>query len=152
MKTKWWERFLSQEIANEYKTAVYCFCVYFFYAVYQLLQGRTTANIYYLIEMVIAAYVITQIQVFLFKNFDEADRLARRELLGLIVCSCLYGAVGQWLSWFDGNLLAAACFIIYVMLEYLTIFIANKIKRHIDSKKLNQLLESYKKGKESHHD
>ncbi|EHI74699.1 Uncharacterised protein [Streptococcus criceti] len=144
MKTKWWERFLSQEIANEYKAAIYCFCVYFFYAVCQLLQGRTTANIYYLIEMVIAAYVITQVQVFLFKNFDEADRLARRELLGLIVCSCLYGLVGQWLSWFDGNLLAAACFVLYMMLEYLTIFIANKIKRNIDSKKLNRLLNDYK--------
>ncbi|WP_317334924.1 DUF3021 domain-containing protein [Streptococcus orisratti] len=144
MKTKWWEGFLSQEIANEYKTAVYCFCVYFFYSTYQLLQGRTTANIYYLIEMVIVTYVITQIQVFLFNNFDEADRLARRELLGLIVCSCLYGLVGQWLSWFDGNLLAAACFVIYVMLEYLTIFIANKIKRSIDSKKLNIMLDDYK--------
>ncbi|MDY5636074.1 DUF3021 domain-containing protein [Streptococcus orisratti] len=144
MKTKWWEGFLSQEIANEYKTAVYCFCVYFFYSAYQLLQGRTTANIYYLIEMVIVTYVITQIQVFLFNNFDEADRLARRELLGLIVCSCLYGLVGQWLSWFDGNLLAAACFVIYVMLEYLTIFIANKIKRSIDSKKLNIMLDDYK--------
>lgn len=144
MKTKWWEGFLSQEIANEYKTAVYCSCVYFFYSAYQLLQGRTTANIYYLIEMVIVTYVITQIQVFLFNNFDEADRLARRELLGLIVCSCLYGLVGQWLSWFDGNLLAAACFVIYVMLEYLTIFIANKIKRSIDSKKLNIMLDDYK--------
>lgn len=38
------------------------------------------------------------------------------------------------------------------MLEYLTIFIANKIKRNIDSKKLNQLLDTYKQGKERYHD
>ncbi|MGT2666937.1 DUF3021 domain-containing protein [Streptococcus rifensis] len=147
MKTKW-ENFLSKEIAIEYKTAIYCFCVYFFYAAYQLIQGRTTADILVLIQMVLVAYGIAQIQVFIFHNFDEADRLQGRKLLGLLVCSGLYALFAQWLNWFDQRWDVAFYFATFVALEYLTIFIANKIKRHIDSKQLNQLLKTYKQGKE----
>ncbi|WP_303974526.1 DUF3021 domain-containing protein [Streptococcus merionis] len=148
MKTKW-QNFLSQEIAIEYKTATYCFVLYFFDICYQLWQGRSTVSILTLIEMVLVVYVVTQIQYWIFGNFDEADHLRGRRLLGLFVCPLLYGVAGSVFCWFDGNGLAQLALVVYVLLKDLSFFYFNRLKRRIDSKHLNQLLKDYKeRGKE----
>ncbi|CQR25309.1 hypothetical protein BN1356_01651 [Streptococcus varani] len=151
MKTKW-EIFLSQEIATEYKTTVYSLCIFFFYGGYQLIQGRTWADIFILIQMVLFAYVISQIQVLVFQNVDEADHLGGREWLGLFLCSGLYGLFGQVFNWFDRRWDMMIFLVIYMVITHLTIFFTNKIKRHIDSKQLNQQLEQLKKRKETNDD
>ena len=147
MKTKW-QIFLSQEIAIEYKAATYCFLLYFFLACYQLFKGYSTVAIASLVEIVVVAYFISQIQVWLFDNFDEADQLRGRKLLGIVFCPILYGGFAYLFDWFDRHWLTLLCFVLFLLLEYLTIFYFNRLKRRIDSKHLNQLLKDYKERRD----
>ena len=57
--------------------------------------------------MIVDAYVVGYIQVYLFRNFDEAPGIGRREAAGLLVCSLIHGSAAHLLGWFDGRRQAA---------------------------------------------
>ena len=144
MKTKW-QQWISREVSLEYKTSLYCFCLYFFYACHQLLKGVTTASIVVLFQMALVAYGVTFIQFYFFDNFDEADHIAGKKVLGPLVCTSIYSLVAYFLNWFDKRILVFSLFMAFLFLEYFLIFYFNRLKRKIDSKHLNQLLEDYKR-------
>lgn len=149
---KFMERFknyLNLEIVIDYKTCTYFFCIWFFYCVYLLCRGIRRADIFYMFEMMAAAYLISYVQVYAFHNFDEVDRLGKKDVPGIIFCTGLYAAVSYALSWFDRNFYATLFFVGYVLSMYYIVYLANKIKRAIDTENLNKMLAEFKKG-ESH--
>ncbi len=143
MKVKWL-KFLSREIALEYKTGIYCLYLYFFYACRQLLREGGNLSILTLFQMAFVAYFVTLLQFYLFENFDEADQLRGRKFLGLLVCSLLYMGMASWFNWFGHSWPILLAFLGFMILAYLVTFFFNRLKRRIDSKHLNQLLQEYK--------
>ena len=148
MKSKW-KDFLSKEIAIDYKTCIYALCVLIFDAGFQLWHHQYYISILFLLEIITCTYIITYVQVYLFNNFDEAKHLALKEWLGLVVSIILYDLIAYLLGWFGrGNISwILGFFSIYLFICYFSVYIANKIKRKIDTNRLNQLLEDYKKKK-----
>lgn len=140
------KRIFSIEIAIEYKTCLYAFCVLFFYCVYLLCVGTFSANILYLFEIFCVAYVIGYLQYYLLDNFDEAERLSGRNWAGLLICTTLYTAVSYLLNWLDRNLIATMIFFVFMFAMYYFIYLINKVKRFIDTENLNEMLLEFKKG------
>ena len=93
--------------------------------------------------MILCCYIICYIQVYLFGNLDEAEKLKGREILGLVVCTALYTAVSFIGKWFDGKTGVYIGFAAYVLLLYLCVFLIYKTKRKIDDKKLNDDLKLF---------
>lgn len=148
MKSRW-KGFLSREIAIDYKTCIYTLCLLIFDAGFQLWHHQYHISILFLIEMITCTYIITYVQVYLFNDFDEAKHLALKEWLGLVVSIILYDLIAYLLGWFGrGNISwILGLFSIYLFICYFSVYIANKIKRKIDTNRLNQLLGDYKKKK-----
>ncbi|AXQ78130.1 DUF3021 domain-containing protein [Streptococcus chenjunshii] len=146
MKTRW-QRIFSKEVAIEYKTGTYSMCALVFMAFYQCFQKSYSVSVFYLLELVFVAYFLAYLQVYLFHNFDEAEKLSGWELSGIFISSCLYGLCGQFLGWFDRHWGISIFFALFMAVCYLSVFVANKKKRYIDSQHLNQLLETYKERK-----
>lgn len=148
MKRKW-KDFLSKEIAIDYKTCIYALCVLIFDAGFQLWHHQYYISILFLLEMITCAYIVTYVQVYLFNDFDEAKRFSLKEWVELLVCIILYDLLAYLLGWFGrGNVAWVLIFFsVYLLICYFSIYIANKIKRKIDTNRLNQLLEDYKKKK-----
>lgn len=138
--------YLNLEIVIDYKTCIYFFCIWFFYCVYLLCRKIHCANIFYMFEMMAAAYFISYVQVYVFHNFDEASQLTKRDIPGVICCSGFYIAVSYVLVWFDRNLIATLLFGAYVLTIYCVMYFTNKIKRAIDTENLNKMLAEFKKG------
>ena len=44
-------------------------------------------------EMIFLAYIIGYVQVYLLWNFDEADTIGRKEVLGISICTAIYAGV-----------------------------------------------------------
>ncbi|MEX2803541.1 DUF3021 family protein [Streptococcus sp. H31] len=147
MKTRW-QRIFSKEVTIEYKTGVYSMCALVFIAFYECWQASYQISIFYLFELIFLAYFLAYLQVYLFHNFDEAEKLSGWGLAGLLVSSCIYGLCGLLLGWFDGSWAVSLLFTLFMAVCYLSVFAANKIKRRIDSQRLNQLLENYKERKQ----
>lgn len=141
-------RFLSREIGIEFKVCLYFCMILFFYFMYQIIQGSFNASILIMMEMVFTAYFIGYIQVYLLKNFDEAEKLGREEIGKILLGSLTYAVISYALSWFDRNPTATILYFLYMMICYLTVFLAYKIKRDIDTVQLNRELEQFKSGKE----
>ena len=143
MKSRW-KGFLSREIAIDYKTCIYTLCLLIFDAGFQY-----HISILFLIEMITCAYIVTYVQVYLFNDFDEAKRFSLKEWVELLACIILYDLLAYLLGWFGrGNVAWVLIFFsVYLLICYFSIYIANKIKRKIDTNRLNQLLEDYKKKK-----
>ena len=99
--------------------------------------------------MITCAYIVTYVQVYLFNDFDEAKRFSLKEWVELLACIILYDLLAYLLGWFGrGNVAWVLIFFsVYLLICYFSIYIANKIKRKIDTNRLNQLLEDYKKKK-----
>lgn len=148
MKSKW-KDFLSKEIAIDYKTCIYALCVLIFDTGFQLWHHQYYISILFLLEMITCAYIVTYVQVYLFNDFDEAKRFYLKEWVELLVCIILYDLLAYLLGWFGrGNVAWVLIFFsVYLLICYFSIYIANKIKRKIDTNRLNQLLEDYKKKK-----
>lgn len=140
-----WQKYLSTEIGIEFKAGIYFYCILFFYALYELSIGRFYTSILIMAEMILTAYVICNIQVYLFQNFDESEHFALSELCSSIVCTILYTAVSYLGNWFDHNVLPTFLFFLYIIFCYICIFAVYKIKRTIDTKNLNQDLTTFKK-------
>lgn len=97
-------------------------------------------------EMVLTAYFVGYIQVYALDNFDESDRLGRREVLAALLCTAIYTAVSAVLRWFDRSLPVTILFFAFILFTYGCIWLLNKTKRKIDTDHLNDMLERYKKG------
>ncbi|MCR5722322.1 MAG: DUF3021 domain-containing protein [Lachnospiraceae bacterium] len=141
-----WERYLTKEIGIEFKACLYFFAILFFYCMYRLTQGIFDAGMLHMAEMILAAYIIGYLQVYVFWNFDEADSLGGREWLGLGVCTAIYSLLSYFLKWFDKNIWVTAGFAAYVVLMYVCVFFIYKSKRRIDDKKLNEDLKLFQAG------
>ena len=140
------KRVLSNEIAIEYKASLYTLCIMVFYCIYLLCCGIYSADIFFLLQMFCTAYVIVYIQYYLLGNPDEAERLGLSRLLGILCCVLIYTVMACFWNWFDRNLFVTALFFVYMISIYLCVFLVNKIKRVIDTNRLNHLLTEFKKG------
>lgn len=152
MKREWKERLgrlVGREIAIEYKACLYFCCIIFFYIAYLMLRRIYVAEILVIWEIVLTAYVVSYIQVYLLHNFDEAERIGLKELLGSGTGTGIYAAAAWCFGWFEKNGWALLLFVIYMMFVYFCVFLCNKIKRDIDTKNLNRLLAAYK-GNDRH--
>ncbi len=132
-----WERYLTGEIAIEFKACLYFFAVLFFYCLTRMIGGSFDARILHMAEMILTCYIIGYLQVYAFANFDEADRLGGRECAGMGICTGLYCAVAHFCGWFEGSLVALGIFAVYILVTYVCVFLIYKTKRSIDDKKLN---------------
>ena len=144
---KWFKKYLSFEIGIDFKTCIYFFMVLFFYSIYRIFQGSLLASIITMGEMIASAYIIGYIQVYLLKNFDEAEQLGSQECFAVFLCSALYTVVSSILNWYDRNISATLLFFFYMIVGYLSVFLAYKIKRDMETAALNRDLEDFKRLK-----
>lgn len=144
---KWFKKYLSFEIGIDFKTCIYSFIVLFFYCIYRIFQGSLLASIITMGEMIASAYMIGYIQVYLLKNFDEAEQLGILECFAVFLCSTLYTVVSYILDWYDRNISATLLFFLYMIICYLSVFLAYKIKRDMETAALNRELEDFKRLK-----
>lgn len=151
-KLSLWEKYLTKEIGIEFKACLYFFAILFFYCVYRVANGVYSAEILHLAEMIFTCYIIGYIQVYLFANFDEAEKLGGREIAGMIVCTALYCAVSYFGNWFDKCLPVTAGFAAYLLLAYVCVFYIYKSKRRIDDKQLNEELRLFQTQHKKVHD
>ncbi|HKM33449.1 MAG TPA: DUF3021 domain-containing protein [Lachnospiraceae bacterium] len=141
------QKYLSKEISIDYKTCAYSFCLFLFYCGYLLLQGTYVASILYLVEIFVCTYIISYLQVYLFWNFDEAERIGIREAVGMLLSTILYTVASYFCGWFGKSLLVSAWFAVYLVFIFLSLFATNLIKRKIDTKELNQMLKGFQEGR-----
>jgi len=142
-KLSLWERYLTQEIGIEFKACLYFFAILFYYCVQRLVSGDVTAEILHMTEMILLCYAIGYLQVYAFRNFDEAERLQGRELAGMLVCTAIYTGLSFAFSWFDRSIGWTIGFAVYVLFLYLCVFLIYLTKRRIDDKKLNEDLKLF---------
>ena len=135
---------LLNEIAIDFKACVYFFCVVFFYGVVQICRGKTNVSLLTLAEIVITNYIICYIQTYLFNNFDESDHFGSVEVAGILTCTFLYVAASLMMNWFDGSELVTALFAGFIILTYVCIILCFIVKRKLDTRQLNKLLNDYK--------
>lgn len=143
---------LVNEISIDFKACVYFFCVVFFYCVAKLCQGIFSVKIITLLEIVLTNYVICYIQTYLFKNFDESDRFGTNETAGILTCTFLYTAASLLFDWFGGSEIATAIFALYIIFTYICVILCYIVKRRLETKQLNKLLNSFKQneGRDQH--
>jgi len=138
-----WETYLTREIGIEFKACLYFFAILFYYCTYRVICGVYEASILHMGEMILSCYVICYIQVYLFRNFDEAEKLKVREILGLTVCTALYVGISISGKWFDSKTGVYIGFVGFILLMYICVIIIYRTKRKIDDKKLNADLKLF---------
>lgn len=143
-KPNLWERYLTKEIGIEFKACLYFFAILFFYCCYRLCTGRTVAEILHMSEMIFLTYIVGYLQVFVLWNFDEAESLGKKELLGIGIGTVIYTVVSYLGNWFEKNVWVTLGFAAYVILLYTCVFFIYKCRRNIDDKILNADLELFK--------
>ncbi|MCM1175325.1 MAG: DUF3021 family protein [Blautia sp.] len=141
------KKILSLEIGIEIKACLYFSIMSFFYFLYCIIQGSFYASIPIMAEIVLTAYAMNYLQVYLLHNFDEAERFDAKTACLSLFCAALYAVVSYLLKWFDGNRTATLCFFFYMILCYVCVFLIYKIRRDIDTACLNQELEQFKSRK-----
>jgi len=142
-KVSLFERYLTSEIGIEFKACLYFFCILFFYCVYRLINGHSDASILHMAEMIFLTYGMGYLQTYLLSNFDEGERLGGKEILFLLLCSCLYTGISYWGNWFDQKTAPTVWFLLYMILAYVCAFLVYKSKREIDEKMLNADLKAF---------
>lgn len=142
-KTTLWERYLTKEIGIEFKSCLYFFAILFYYCVYRVVMHNYTADILHMTEMILLCYVIGYAQVYLFGNFDEAWKFRTREILGLVICNCIYTGAAYFLGWLDQNMAWTIGFLAYILFLYVCVILIYDTKRKIDDKELNKELELF---------
>ena len=145
-KPSLWELYLTKEISIEFKACLYFFAFLFFYCVYRIVNGVYDASILHMAELIFACYIIGYIQVYLLWNFDEADYLGGKEILGMVLCTAIYSFLSWLFNWFDKSLLVSLLFAAYLFLVYFCVYLIYKWKRIIDDKKLNEDLKLFQAG------
>ncbi len=142
-KVTLWELYLTKEIGIEFKACLYFFAFLFYYCVFRLINGVYDASILHMAELILACYIIGYIQVYLLWNFDEADSLRVKEIVGMVGCTCVYCLLSWLFNWFNKNLLVTLIFAAYILLVYVCVYLIYKYKRIIDDKKLNEDLKLF---------
>ena len=142
-KVTLWELYLTKEIGIEFKACLYFFAFLFYYCVFRLINGVYDASILHMTELILACYIIGYIQVYLLWNFDEADTLKAKEIVGMVGCTCVYCLLSWFFNWFNKNLLVTLIFAAYILLVYVCVYLIYKYKRIIDDKKLNEDLKLF---------
>lgn len=138
---------MSLEIGIEIKACLYFAVILFYYMLYCFLQGSLYVSSVVIMEIVLTAYAMNYIQVYLLHNFDEADHPGKKEVFLSAVCAALYTAVSCFFNWYDSNRAASIIFFFYMLLCYVCIFLIFKIKRDFDTAQMNRDLEDFKKQK-----
>lgn len=139
------KKYLSIEIAVEYKACLYFFAILFFHCCYLMIKHVYSASILCMFEMIMTAYFMCYLQIYVFDNFDEAEKLRKKEVLGIFTCSILYTALSYVFGWFDRQKIPTLLFFAFILLGYGCMYLVNKIKRRIDTENLNKMLWDYKK-------
>ncbi len=142
-KLSLWERYLTNEIGIEFKSCLYFFAILFFYCMYKVINGSMEANIIHMAEMIFSCYIICYLQILVFWNFDEADRLGLKECVGMVICTLIYTLVSFIGGWFDKKIVPSLIMAAYIVAMYLCVFFIYKTKRRIDDKKLNEDLKLF---------
>lgn len=138
--------YLAVEIVIEYKACLYFFVILFFCCVYRMLCGSFQISILHMGEMIMAAYLMEYLQVYLLWNFDEAERLGRREICCILFCTALYTAASWGGGWLERDVAATLSFAAFLVFAYWCVYLIHKIKRAIDTENLNRMLTEYKGG------
>ncbi|MBR5357326.1 MAG: DUF3021 family protein [Lachnospiraceae bacterium] len=138
-----WERYLTNEIGIEFKSCLYFFAILFFYCMYKVINGSFEANIIHMAEMIFSCYIICYLQILVFWNFDEADKLGIKECVGMVICTLIYTLVSFVGNWFDRKIVPSLILAAYILVMYLCVFFIYKTKRRIDDKKLNEDLKLF---------
>ena len=142
------KKYLAQEIGIEFKACLYFFVLLFFYAMYRVIGGSMEASIIYLAEMILSTYIMGYIQVFLMRNFDEAEHFGIFEAAASLVCTLLYAITSYLCGWFDRKIGVTALFCGYMLFAYVCAFLVYKVKRDVDTKQLNEELKVFQRTKE----
>lgn len=153
MSKKIWsflERYLTIKIGVEFKCCISFFCILCFYCVCRFLGGASNASILHMLEMILLAYVLGWIQALVGSDFDEVDRLGRKEWLLILLGSTSYALTAHWGNWFDKRIGIGIGFGIYMVGVYLTTFLMYKMKRAIDAKLLNESLKHFQERSIDH--
>ncbi len=102
MKTKW-EHVLSKEISIKYKAGIYSLCHLFYIAIFLMNQQIFQISLAQLAQIVLLAWFINHIEIYIFDNFDEADRISLKWWLSVLICSILYMIAAYVMKWFQGD-------------------------------------------------
>lgn len=145
-----WNSYLSNEIAIEYKACLYFYSILVFYCIYLACKDVFQASVLYMCEMIASAYLMGYVQIYCLGNFDEAERFSKKEFLKTLLCSGIYTGVSYVFGWFDRSLLVTASFLAFFVFAYWCVYLVNKMKRDIDTKNLNEMLERFKEGEKDY--
>jgi len=139
-----WERYLTKEIGIEFKACLYFFGILFYYCCYRLCIGSVVADILHMSEMIFLTYIIGYVQVYLLWDFDESDKLSKKEWFGIMICTVIYTSISYIGNWFQRNVYVTIGFFAYMVFMYVCVYLIYKGRRHIDDKILNADLELFK--------
>lgn len=142
-KPSLWERYLTKEIGIEFKACLYFFAILVYYCTYRIYSHKVEASILHMAEQIFLCYIMGYVQVFLMKNFDEAEKLGKTEIFFLILCSLIFTFVSYLGKWFDSNLYFTIGFFFWMILLYFCCFLVYKSRRKIDEKILNYDLKLF---------
>ena len=148
---KLWQRLLSDEITVEFKSCLFFFCILFFYCCYRLIQNNTQADILHMFEMIILAYGMCYFQLYVLDSFDDGAHINLLSFVKCFFCTGVYTIVSYIGQWFDRNLIATACFFLYLFIAYSCTLVINRFKRQYDEKVLNEELQAFQ-HREVHED
>jgi hypothetical protein len=116
------EKYLTNEIGIEFKACLYFYTILFFHSMVLILQGTYSVSILTMAEMILAAYVICYIQMFVFHNFDESENLGGMELLGIVVCTGIYAVLSYLLKWFHRRIDITGYFALFMVFTYICVY------------------------------
>lgn len=136
--------YFAWEIAIEYKACLYFFAILFFYCMFRITRGSFSASMLHMGEMIFTTYLMGYFQVYLLGNFDEGEKLGKKECCFLVLCTALYTAVSWLFGWFERDWTATAVYAAFIAFAYWCVYLINKIKRAIDTENLNRQLTEYK--------
>lgn len=141
------KQYFSLEIDIEFKACLYFFCILFFYAMYRILGGSFKADIIVMAQMICSTYFMGYVQYFLFNNFDGGRNFGIKEGVFAVICSGIYTGVSYLFWWYDRDIKITAIFFLYMLFAFICVGLIYKIKREVDTIKLNQELENFKKNR-----
>lgn len=142
-KVSAFERYLRDEIGIEFKACLYFFAMLFFYCIYRVIGGVYNASILHMAEMIFMTYGMGYLQVYVLSNFDEAERLGKKEMCYLVLCSLLYTGASWLFGWFERHVWWTVGFLCYTLFEYVCAFWVYSVRRKIDEKLLNEELRAF---------
>ncbi len=137
------EWYLTKKIGTEIKSCLVFFIALCFYCIYNWCIGSTQVEIIPMFIMVILAYLMIWIQVFIHSDFDEIDRLGIKEWGVVILSPVIFTIAARLGHWFDDKIAVELGFLVYMIVAYLCTYWIYAIKRSIDAKLLNNDLKRF---------